>query len=570
MEKLNIAHLIEKNSITRLTKDYENKFLIKIKENFNDNQQQLFVASFYCFLNYDKKNDYVIDFDNVWKWLGFTRKDSAKKLLEKFFTIEIDYKTVFRQQAENLNGGRPRETIMLNINTFKKFCLKADTKKADEVHDYYIKLEELLQETVNEETRELKEQLYLKNNEIDEKNSKISELSKYVIRKFTTKFKLGNCVYFIKSSEIKDKIKIGSTININYRISDLSTGSPEYFEVVELFYTEFHVLLEKSIKEIFGKYRISVNCEWFDISVIDEIKNFVISQIELYNIYKKNSNINTICDLVVDIPIYVNEKECLDCKQVLNHKFFFFVNKDSRIYYEKCISCYEKENGSDKKQCSKCVKIKDKIEFIIDKTKKDGLTYECKDCRNEFQRDRKKELKEKNKDVGKINCTKCNEFKLEKMFFILNDDVENIQYSEECKECYCEEHGNSKQCFTCKEIKLFKFYGKNSITSDGYETYCKACRKIKRDKESSVKREQEENNNKKQCTKCEEFLKFNMFLKYIDKDDTIMGYYDECMNCHDSLQCNKCNTIKEKTQFSKDSTKRTGHKTICKICTNNR
>jgi len=39
MENLNIAHLIEKNSITRLTKDYENKFLIKIKENFNDNQQ---------------------------------------------------------------------------------------------------------------------------------------------------------------------------------------------------------------------------------------------------------------------------------------------------------------------------------------------------------------------------------------------------------------------------------------------------------------------------------------------------------------------------------------------------
>ena len=52
--------------------------------------------------------------------------------------------------------------------------------------------------------------------------------------------------------------------------------------------------------------------------------------------------------------------------------------------------------------------------------------------------------------------------------------------------------------------------------------------------------------------KCQEFLKFNMFLKYIDKDDTIMGYYDECMNCHDSLQCNKCNTIKEKTQFSNE------------------
>ena len=155
---LNIAHLIEKNSITRLTKDYENKFLIKIKENFNDNQQQLFVASFYCFLNYDKKNDFVIDFDNVWKWLGFTRKDNSKRLLEKFFIIEIDYKIIFRRTEENKikveTRGRKEENIMLNVNTFKKFCLKADTKKADEVHDYYVRLEELLQETLNEESNE--------------------------------------------------------------------------------------------------------------------------------------------------------------------------------------------------------------------------------------------------------------------------------------------------------------------------------------------------------------------------------------------------------------------------------
>jgi hypothetical protein len=48
---------------------------------------------------------------------------------------------------------------MLNINTFKKFCLKAGTTKADEIHDYYFKLEELLQESINEESSELKKQL---------------------------------------------------------------------------------------------------------------------------------------------------------------------------------------------------------------------------------------------------------------------------------------------------------------------------------------------------------------------------------------------------------------------------
>ena len=544
-----------------------------IDQTINFNEQTIRIVG-----SYDNPLFVAID---ICKILGLKNvTDTLRSLPDKWKQIcdlENSEVTSRARKIQGLNCINEAGLYKLIMRSNKPIAQKFQEVVCEEILPSLRKKGEYKIQSIIDKNKELEveksiieEQLYLKNNEIDEKNSKISELSKYVIRKFTTKFKLGNCVYFIKSSEIKDKIKIGSTININYRISDLSTGSPEYFEVIELFYTEFHVLLEKSIKEIFGKYRISVNCEWFSISVIDEIKNFVISQIELYNIYKKNSNINTICDLVVDAPIYVNEKECVDCKQVLNHKFFFFIDKDTRIYYEKCISCYEKENGSDKKQCSKCVKIKDKIEFVLDKTKKDGLTYECKDCRNEFQRDRKKELKEKNKDIGKINCTKCNEFKLTKMFFILNDDLENIQYSEECKECYCEEHGDSKQCFTCKEIKLFKFYDKKSTSSDGYETYCKACRKIKRDKESSEKKEQEKNDNKKQCMKCQEFLKFNMFLKYIDKDDTIMGYYDECMNCHDSLQCNKCNTIKEKTQFSKDLSKRTGYRTICKLCTNNK
>lgn len=91
---LNIAHLFERNAMTRLSKDYENKFLIKVKENFNENQQQLFVASFYCYLNYDKKKDFVIDFDNVWKWLGYTRKSEGKRLLEKSFTVDIDYQVI--------------------------------------------------------------------------------------------------------------------------------------------------------------------------------------------------------------------------------------------------------------------------------------------------------------------------------------------------------------------------------------------------------------------------------------------------------------------------------------------
>ena len=61
---------------------------------------------------------------------------------------------------------------MMTINTFKKFCLKAATKKADEIHDYYIKLEELLHEIINEESQELKLQLENKDKEYIDKLKK--------------------------------------------------------------------------------------------------------------------------------------------------------------------------------------------------------------------------------------------------------------------------------------------------------------------------------------------------------------------------------------------------------------
>ena len=168
MEMFDIVQLIEKNSITRLSKDYENKLINKVKEHFTENQQHLFVASFYCYLNFDSYEDFVIDFDNIWKWVGFSRKDNAKKILTKNFINDIDYqiKKLFPEAAgasrEPQHGGQNKETIMLTINTFKKFCLKAGTKKADEIHDYYIKLEKLLQETINEQSNEMKNNLKCK------------------------------------------------------------------------------------------------------------------------------------------------------------------------------------------------------------------------------------------------------------------------------------------------------------------------------------------------------------------------------------------------------------------------
>ena len=115
------------------------KLLSKIKENFTDFEQQLFLSSFYCYLNCDPINDFVIDLDNVWKWLGFQNKFNSKRLLEKYFVMDKDYKKSLlntEKQTTHVKGGHNKEIFMLNIKTFKLFCIKSETKKADEIHEY--------------------------------------------------------------------------------------------------------------------------------------------------------------------------------------------------------------------------------------------------------------------------------------------------------------------------------------------------------------------------------------------------------------------------------------------------
>lgn len=247
-ENFDIVKLIEKNPITRLSQNYQNNFINKIKKHFTEHQQQLFVSSFFCHLNHDSKYDFIIDFDNIWKWVGFTRKDNAKVLLNKYFVENIDFKIVFLQSQENLKkntnkknkGGRPEEQILLTINTFKKFCLKAGTKRADEIHDYYIKLEELLHETLNEETDELRNQLKIKEDahKMELKKEKNNTLIKFQ--------KNRKCVYLCEIKENK-LIKIGSSEQVEGRNKSLSCEYKSDLNYLDIFECENFREAEKNI-----------------------------------------------------------------------------------------------------------------------------------------------------------------------------------------------------------------------------------------------------------------------------------------------------------------------------------
>ena len=87
---------------------------------------------------------------------------------------------------------------MLTINAFKRFCLKAATAKADQIHEYYLKLEETLQEVINEESDELKLQLENKDKELETQKT-TNEKEKFELREKTIleQFPLNiQCVYY--------------------------------------------------------------------------------------------------------------------------------------------------------------------------------------------------------------------------------------------------------------------------------------------------------------------------------------------------------------------------------------
>ena len=324
MEELNIVDLIENNPITKLNgNNYQSKMVTKIKEGFNNFEQQMFLSSFYCFLNYNSKTDFVIDLDNVWKWMGFSQKDAAKRVLDKNFIIDNDYKVLVHQPVDQKKGrgGHNKEIIMLTVKTFKSMCLKAGTKKADEIHEYFIKLEEILQEIIQEESSELKLQLENTKNELEQKETQLqeqkvqSENEKYTLVEETLilQFPINTqCIYYGKidnkslgkpNSKMynEDLIKFGQSNNLAERIK-CHKKTFSNFKLIAAFKVKNKIEIENAIKrypilekrlrslminDINHRELLAVDNDKFTIEKIDEHIKTIIKENE-YNIENYN------------------------------------------------------------------------------------------------------------------------------------------------------------------------------------------------------------------------------------------------------------------------------------------
>ena len=130
-----------KNSNTTLTLKLQTKMVETLTSEFTEQEQQWYISNLFMYMNYHPTNDYPINLDHVFKMIGFANKGNAMKTIKSNFTKDEDYKiSLFHMEKRKNEGGFNKETIMLNVDTFKNLCMIAKTEKGKQQLQYHYQL----------------------------------------------------------------------------------------------------------------------------------------------------------------------------------------------------------------------------------------------------------------------------------------------------------------------------------------------------------------------------------------------------------------------------------------------
>jgi phage anti-repressor protein len=210
-----------------------------------------FIDDFFKILNYNDYNDtFFIDFDKVVKWLG-QRKDSTKRTLIDNFEKNIDYTL----EKNDKFRGKPKNDILLKQSTFKKLCMISKSKKAKEVREYFLKVEETLDKYKDYIINSLKTQV----KKMDTSLKSRKKPSKGVIYGF----------------EINDNnrkfIKIGKSKDFLQRMKQHNSSHADKIDVEFIFETDNFDEVEGCIKGIMKKYQYRKGKEVYEVEM-DKLK----------------------------------------------------------------------------------------------------------------------------------------------------------------------------------------------------------------------------------------------------------------------------------------------------------
>ena len=85
-------------------------------------------------------DEFPIDFDDAWQWLGWNKKQDGKTLLFNNFDEGIDF---LRKGVKSSTGGRPSEWLVITIDCFKSMGMMVGTELGKQIRKYFIQCEKV-------------------------------------------------------------------------------------------------------------------------------------------------------------------------------------------------------------------------------------------------------------------------------------------------------------------------------------------------------------------------------------------------------------------------------------------
>ena len=198
-------------------------------------------------------DDFIINFDNLVKWLNM-RKDNLKKTLVASYIKNVDYKIT---KTKSITAGKPREEIMITSDCCKRLCMLSKTIKAEEVRTYFIEIEKLMD----------KYKKYI----IEGLNNKIDILENNQKPILDTK---SGVIYVLKTDHnIIDLYKIGKTKKFKERIRTHNSSHIDNVDIVHVYETKYIDEVEKCLKNVLlsKQYRKRKEFYQIDLDIIKEL-----------------------------------------------------------------------------------------------------------------------------------------------------------------------------------------------------------------------------------------------------------------------------------------------------------
>lgn len=93
-----------------------------------------------AFALYQSDEEFPVDLDDAWVWIGYTEKRNAKDTLFSAFEEGIDFS---RSRTKSPSGGRPSDCFMLAVDCFKQMGMMARTTKGRQIRLHFLECEKI-------------------------------------------------------------------------------------------------------------------------------------------------------------------------------------------------------------------------------------------------------------------------------------------------------------------------------------------------------------------------------------------------------------------------------------------